>query len=97
MQLLILQMPLLLKLHYCIIQKHHQSVKIDSSEDYKATCNYCGNLIKFKGGPTIMKNHLWRYPDNPNKGQKVQRSNASSSQIVEGQVEGGVRSLPSLM
>ncbi|KAG5091985.1 hypothetical protein JHK82_050763 [Glycine max] len=59
--------------------------KEDSNEDYKVACNYCGTLIKFKGGPSAMKNHLLRCPDNPNKGQKVQRSIASSSQILEGQ------------
>ena len=47
-----------------------------------AACNHYGTLIKFKGGPTTMKNHLLRCPDNPDKGQKVQRSNAFSSQIV---------------
>ncbi|KAL3038359.1 hypothetical protein AAZX31_01G128300 [Glycine max] len=69
--------------------------KEDSNEDYKVACNYCGTLIKFKGGPSAMKNHLLRCPDNPNKGQKVQRSIASSSQILEGQVGGGVHSSPS--
>ena len=49
----------------------------------------------FMGGPTSMKNHLLRCPNNPYKGQKVQRSNASSSQIIERQVGGGVRSSPS--
>jgi len=66
-----------------------------SNENYKAICNYCGTLIMFMGGPTSMKNHLLRCPNNPYKGQKVQRSNASSSQIIERQVGGGVRSSPS--
>ena len=69
--------------------------KEDFNEDYKVTCNYCSTLFKFKGGPIAMKNHLLRCLDNPNKGQKVQRSNASSLQIIEGQVGGGVRSSPS--
>jgi len=65
--------------------------KEDFNEDYKVTCNYCSTLFKFKGGPIAMKNHLSRCLDNLD----MQRSNASPSQIVEGQVGGGVRSSPS--
>ena len=36
--------------------------KEDSSEDYKASCNYCGTLIKFKGWTNCYEESFIKMP-----------------------------------
>ncbi|WVZ21481.1 hypothetical protein V8G54_008803 [Vigna mungo] len=52
--------------------------KQEPYSEKKAKCNYCGDLIKYSGGTSGMRNHLMRCKENPNK-EAFKRKKLSSS------------------
>ncbi|WVZ14298.1 hypothetical protein V8G54_011864 [Vigna mungo] len=52
--------------------------KQEPYSEKKAKCNYCGDLIKYSGGTSGMRNHLMRCKENPNR-EAFKRQKLSSS------------------
>ncbi|KAJ1418539.1 Zinc finger, BED-type [Sesbania bispinosa] len=62
---------------------------VESGDEKKERCNYCGGLIKYRDVTSGMKNHLERCKHNPYKdGNKRQRTDGSLSQTIERKVHG---------
>ncbi|WVY90744.1 hypothetical protein V8G54_036258 [Vigna mungo] len=56
--------------------------KEEPYSEKKAKCNYCGNLIKYLGGTSGMRNHLMRCKENPNREAcKRQKLLSSSTEV----------------